>query len=252
VGTGDVSERNASRNDSLSRVGIVAALQAEARALCPTIEPRGQPTILKDGTLLAVSGIGPAAAIRATLALIDAGADALVSFGLAGGLDPALSAGAIVLPSEVICVPDGALSAARDWRERVGRALASSQPVVGGKLLTSPKAITGVLEKADVFRATGAVAVDMESFAVAQTAAVRGMPFLAVRVIVDTARDALPRAVMVANESGQVRLWRLIGALLATPADIVGVIRLGGRYRVASRSLRTAAVVLALREAGAR
>ena len=38
--------------------------------------------------------------------LIEAGATALASWGMAGGLDPALSAGAILLPSEVLG-PDG-------------------------------------------------------------------------------------------------------------------------------------------------
>ena len=83
-------------------VGIVAALAAEARALGPTKLELGAPRTLADGTRIAVSGIGFAAAARAAQALVDTGVTALASWGMAGGLDPALNAGTILLPSQVI------------------------------------------------------------------------------------------------------------------------------------------------------
>jgi adenosylhomocysteine nucleosidase len=78
-------------------VGIVAALDAEARAFGPAARRRGG--VLADGTLLTVSGMGAELAAPAACRLIEAGASALLSFGFAGGLDPKLRAGSVVLPS---------------------------------------------------------------------------------------------------------------------------------------------------------
>jgi adenosylhomocysteine nucleosidase len=233
----------------LSRVGIVAALTAEARAICPKIKPQGGPAILNDGTLLAVSGIGELAATRAAFRLIEAGAQALVSFGLAGGLDPALGAGTIFLPAEVIGAQDQRLLTSNGWRERVSKALAPSASITVGRLLSSPNAITEVRDKAQAFHATGALAVDMESLAVARVAASRGLPFLAVKVIVDTASDALPPALIAATGSGQLRVWPLIKWLALAPANIAGVMRLARRYQIARQALRAVAAVPSLRAA---
>ncbi len=217
-------------------VGIVSALAAEARALGPTTRREALASLV-DGTLLAVSGIGGTAAALAARALVDAGATALTSWGVAGGLDPQLRAGTIFLPSEVISGDGANFLTARDWRERLSAAIAAHGPVACGKLLTSPRAIGTVAAKAAAFRETGAAAVDMESLAVAEIAAIHGLPFIAVRVILDTAADVLPRSVMAASRSGHLQTWRLIGALALAPVDLAAVIRLARRYRAASRSL---------------
>ena len=77
----------------------------------------------------------------------------------------------------------------------------------------------------------------MESLGVAEVAAARGLPFMAVRVIVDTAGDVLPRAVVAASQAGQVSMRRLIGGLALAPLELVAMIRLAQRYRAALRSL---------------
>ncbi len=81
----------------------------------------------------------------------------------------------------------------------------------------------------------------MESAGVAQVAAARHLPFIAVRVIVDTAVDALPRAVVAAGRGGQVSIPRLIAGLAAAPRDFPALIRLARRYRAATRSLAAVA-----------
>lgn len=231
------------------RVGIVAALTAEARAISRKIGNPGIPFELNDGTLLAVSGIGNAAATETARALIQAGAKALVSFGLAGGLDPSLAAGTIFLPGEIIALDAAAFSTSREWRERLGAALAAHQPITSGKLLSSNEALTAVNSKAAAFAQTDALAVDMESIALARIAAEHALPFLAARVIVDTANDALPEAVMSANTGGGLRISRLIASLAVSPAEIIGIVRLAQRYRLASRSLRAIGDVSSLRQA---
>jgi adenosylhomocysteine nucleosidase len=239
---------------TLNIVGVVCALAAEARHLGPA-PPRAQPlTSLGDGTLLAVSGMGRAAAAQSARALIGAGATALVSWGMAGGLDPALSAGTIFLPSEVISLDGAAVVTARQWRERLGAAIAACRPatrdslthglLTQGRLLTSPKAVGSLADKATLFNGMRAMAVDMESFAVAEVALANQLPFIAVRVIVDSAADVLPRAVTAAADGeGHLQMWRLMGALARAPADLAPLIRLARRYRAANRSLAAVARV---------
>jgi adenosylhomocysteine nucleosidase len=230
----------------LNGVGVVAALAAEARALGPTVKRIGDVDCLGEATLLAVSGMGCAAAGLAAGRLIDAGASALMSFGLAGGLDPGLTAGSVVFPSEVISREGARFPTSLTWRERLLAAALLQRPVTGGKLLTSAQPIDAVADKAAAFRDTGAVAVDMESLAVAQVAAAHRLPFMAVRVIVDTAADRLPHAVVAASQGGRVRIWRLIGGLTLAPVEFAPLIRLARRYRTAMRSLAAVGRVVLL------
>lgn len=210
----------------------MAALPAEARHLGPAAPDR----------LIEVSGMGCDGAARAARALVRRDVTALATFGLAGGLDPALTCGRIFLPSEVVSGSGQSLPTATSWREGLALRLAACSPVSGGRLLTSVRAIGSVAEKAAAFQATGAAAVDMESFAVAEVAAERKLPFMALRVIVDAADDAVPSAVLASAErGGAVRMWPLLRSLLRSPGDVSGLLRLGARYRVASRSLALAA-----------
>jgi hopanoid-associated phosphorylase len=222
--------------------GIVCALAAEARALRPITRPGAPCAVLADGSLLIVSGMGAAAAAAGARVLIGAGATALASFGLAGGLDASLRAGAICLPCEVVG-PDGkGVTTTAHWRVRVESALLARYPVASGKLLSTDRAIASIDEKAALHRSTAAVAVDMESLAIAQVASTHGLPFIAIRVIVDSAADNLPRAVAAAaDKTGQLNIWRLLGALARAPAELAPLLRLGSRYRAASRSLSAVA-----------
>jgi adenosylhomocysteine nucleosidase len=225
----------------LSAAGVVAALKLEARTLGPPIRRSDGLFAMNDGTLVAVSGMGHAAAAAAAAALVDAGAVALVSWGMAGGLDPALHAGTICLPSVVVSRDGATFTTDHHWRELLTAAIAARRTVVSGNLLTSDSAIDDVAGKAAAFRETGAVAVDMESLAVASIAATHKLPFIAVRVIVDTAVDALPAAVLAATRLGRLRIPRLILGIVRRPSDIAPVIRLAKRYRTAMQALAAVA-----------
>jgi adenosylhomocysteine nucleosidase len=187
---------------------------------------------------LAVSGIGLVAAEAAARALVEAGVSALMTFGMAGGLDPTLEAGSVVLPRELISEAGTRWLASRSWRERVAAAVSPLRAVTEGNLLTSVRAIDTPAGKTAAFRATGAAAVDMESAAVAEIAGKHNLPFIAVRVIVDTAADKLPRAVVNASRAGKVHIGRLVAGLVVAPGEIVALIRLAQRYRIAILSLR--------------
>lgn len=221
----------------LRPIGVIAALRAEARTFGSGTLRDDRLLRLGDGTLLAVSGIGDAAATRAARALKDAGVTALVSWGTAGALDPALRAGHLVLPNAVITADGAKFETDAHWRAGLATAFAAEVSVGAGLLLTSPFAIDTVAGKLAALRTTHAVAVDMESAAIAQVAAAGALPFIAVRAIVDTAVDVLPRAVLAASGGGEVQLWRLARELAAAPGEILPLLRLASRYRAARRTL---------------
>ncbi len=217
--------------------GVVAALSAEARTLGVSARRGAGFATTRDGILVAVSGIGGPAAAAAARLLADAGATSLVSWGLAGGLDPALAAGTICLPTVVIAADGSRFATDHHWRELLAAAIAAPRVVVKGSLLTALGSIDDVAGKAAAFRDTGAAAVDMESHAIAAVAASRKLPFIAIRVIVDTAHDALPEAVLAASSGGEVSTSRLVRELLRSPAAIAPLLRLARRYRAARGAL---------------
>lgn len=225
----------------MSVAGVVAALSVEARTLGSLTRRRDGLWSAHDGALVAVSGMGCTAAGLAARALIDSGAGGLVSWGMAGGLDPHLQAGSICVPSAVLSRDGARFPTAERWRNALMAAIGARCPVVGGELLTSVVAIGDVAGKAAAFRETGALAVDMESLAVAQVAVACEVPFVAVRVIVDTAGDALPPAVMAASRDGPVRISRLVLGVARSPLQFAAVLRLAHRYRTATRALVTVA-----------
>jgi hopanoid-associated phosphorylase len=221
----------------LSGAGVVAALGAEARTLGRPVRRSDGLFAVDDGILMAVSGMGCPAAAAAARRLLDAGATALVSWGMAGGLDPKLTAGTICLPRSVVTEDGGTFSTDHHWREILAAAVAAHNSIEGGDLLTSPISIDDVAGKAAAYLRTGAVAVDMESSGVAAIAAAHRVPFIAIRVIVDTAADELPGAAVEAIQSGRVRISRLIVGIVRRPRDIAPLMRLAGRYRAAKRAL---------------
>ena len=218
----------------MNALGIVAALTVESRPLVPAA--------LADSTLI-VSGVGLAAAADGARRLAAAGARALVSFGLAGALDPALTPGTLVLASEVVSPAGSLFLTARHWREQLAAAVAGRHPVCCGRLLTCREPLRSAADKARARSHSAAAAVDMESSAVAEVAAAARLDFLVVRAIVDTAAETLPRAALDAAPPGTraVRLQTLLSAVARRPGEIPGLIRLASRYRTASRALATVA-----------
>ena len=222
--------------------GIVAALPAEARCASEG-QSHGE-----DGTqrlLVRVSGIGGERAARAAQALLEAGAEALLCFGVAGALDPALRCGDIVLATEVLTVRSGSPDSRGDspalarfptdgeWRAGLAERLAGLERLHLGSVLSSTELVSSTQRKQQLFAQSGAIAVDMESGAVGRVALQHKVPFMTLRVIADTAQDALPRVLHSALGSGTAlpqgaSFW---WSLLSAPSGWPGLARLGRRYR---------------------
>ena len=249
MGAGGVPQPHARRGHSLTDpvVGVACALRNEARHLVRPPPRFSSVQRLPDGKLLALTGMGPAAAAAGAERLVAAGAGALVSWGLAGGLDPALPAGKIFLPSE-IATPEGALLATdARWRERLAASVSGFAPLTSGRLVTVAAVVATAAAKAALFKASGARAVDMESAAIGEVARGRSLPFIAVRVIIDRAGDAMPDSFVAAfDASGEFSLLRLLARLPRAPGELGALLQLAGTFRQANRALAAVAASAAL------
>jgi adenosylhomocysteine nucleosidase len=220
-------------------VGFIVALPEEARSLVRRRVRFDDLVRLEGGHCLAIAGTGPEHARQAALRLIDLGASALVSWGCAGALDPCLSPGDLIIPERILGADGRMENVDTDWRDRLLRTLSPTLPTRGSILAESPHLVPGPAEKQALFAATGASAADMESAAIARTAATRGLPLLAVRAIADSAAMALPEAVVVAlSPRGDVRLPKLLSYSFRHPAQFIELARLGRAFRAAMTTLR--------------
>jgi hopanoid-associated phosphorylase len=195
--------------------------------------------------MVIVAGMGPERARAAAGQLVGMGARALVSWGTCGALDRAFTTGTAVVPC--CSVSDGeSLPCDRVWHAAVVDALGrTSIHLSTGPVLSVPAPVASPLEKQRLGEAFGAVAVDMESHAVAAVAAAAGLPFLVLRTVVDRLDRGLPAAALAAIQpDGRVDLRRLVEALARRPQDVLAMIGVGMAFRIACRTLRRLAVAL--------
>ena len=203
--------------------GIVTGLTTEARIA------RGL------GLPLAGGGTGSGAACAAA-ELLRRGATCLVSFGLAGGLDPRLGAGAVVVPRTV--TEEGEVfEADPDLTARLGGATHDA-------IIVTPSILSTVAEKRAARERSGAAAVDLESAAVARAARAAGVPFAVFRAVCDPAAFALPPAALLALDAhGGIAMVRVLRSLAVSPGQLPALLTLA---RAAARA--RAALVRGVRD----
>ena len=120
--------------------------------------------------MLRISGMGGERAARAARALIEAGATSLVSWGVAGGLNPELSSGTLLLPKHIARDGQkGKLLTDERWRTHLHERLQSELSINSDPML-SVSAPVEVTEKKRRLSRNEYAAVDMESYALAEVA----------------------------------------------------------------------------------
>jgi hypothetical protein len=161
----------------------------------------------------------------------------VLSAGFCGALDEQLRVGDVLLATEVAdthgrCRPTtwpGALPAG-EWRP----------PLHRGRLLTSPGLLADPGQKVALGQRHGALAVDMESAAVAEACAGACVPFACVRAVSDDARTALSPRLVALLAGGRVSPLRLLTNLARAPRLAGELWRLARDTNHAARRLGTA------------
>lgn len=171
--------------------------------------------------VVAVRGPGPQRLSAGLDALAAAGSLAfagILSFGCAGGLDPELAPGTVVLATGVHTAEEY-LGADPAWLEALMRLFPDA---AAGELIGLDAPLPAAFDKRALWRSAGARIADMESHAAALAARRHGLPFAACRVVLDPAwRDVPPCALAGLRADGGTAFAPLLRALSAPP----GVVR---------------------------
>lgn len=196
---------------------------------------KSEAALLPPGTRIVVSG-GDSARLATSLDALPGDVTAVISFGIAGGLVPGIETGEVLVASAV-------WEAGGLWP--VDAALLAGLPLRRGVIAASAGLLTDAAAKAVLHRASGALAVDMESGAAAGFARRRDLPFAVLRAVADGPADVLPLAAAVGlNPDGSPAPWRVLGALLRRPGDFPALLRLAhasGKAHAALRGVLAAA-----------
>jgi len=175
------------------------------------------------------------------------GAELVIGTGVAGALSSGLKPGDLVVADRTLMIHangrvDEQLTPVGEVQLRaVGRSLAIAGIAYStGAILTSHRVLATGAEKRRAKESTGAIAVDMETAAIAAEAAARGLPFVAIRAVLDEVDDEIVGAAM-ADQDGKVRPLAATSYLLRNPAAMLKLPRM---LRNLSRA--TAAIANAL------
>lgn len=201
-----------------AKIGIVTGLQAEAQWLRTA------------GFMVRAGGGTPHGAVDAAEALVQAGAKALISFGLAGGLRPGLKPGTVLVPSMVIA---GTRAYPCDYR--LIEFLGGATP---GAILAGQRIAASTQAKTLLYQRNHPAAIDLESGSVAEIAKQSKLPFAVLRAVADPAERNLPPAALVAlKDDGSLDIFRLVSSIARQPWQIPGLIAVGRDATAARRAL---------------
>lgn len=189
---------------------------------------------------LDIAGIGRRNIAAAVARAAAGGAHAIIIAGFGGGLDPNRRTGDLHIASEfrIADAPDGRAipaDARLAARLRAGAPDASAGPSVTVAALAQPE------WKAALWQAGAGVTVNMEDYWAADAAADAGIPFAAVRAVLDTAGQALPEY-LAPDAAGGVRPARIAATLPMHPARAPELVRLARQSRLAQHRLADAVI----------
>ncbi len=169
----------------------------------------------------------------------------VVSTGVAGGLAPDLKAGDLVMADRLLIesesgnyedaaeIAPGAIQLARHALERRGLKAAA------GPMLTARRVLANTAAKRDAYARCGALAVDMESAAIAIEMGQGAPPLVCIRAIIDEAGDEIPGAEL-AGESGEVSPLKAAAYFIRNPSALMQVPAILKNLRLAATSIAAA------------
>ena len=178
--------------------------------------------------------------LRALLTVLDPTTiRGVISFGVAGGLDPTLKSGDVVVATEVMAGDARWLAGLTLNEDLIASVALGGRRIVRGRLAGAEEVVVARHVKAALHSETGAAAVDMESHIAADYAAKAGLPFAALRVVSDPAHRALPSSAMAAiKPNGDIDLRKIMRSVVRNPMTLRDLVSTGIDFSRALKSLR--------------
>jgi len=223
-------------------IGLVCALPMEIQPFLDRCEHvkkyTGGSYVFRGGFLdrikvaVVQTGVGFARARAATQALIDAHSPPwILSVGFSGALQTGMKIGDIVVATSV-CDLHG-----QELKNDVHFPEDREQGLYVGRVINTDQIVRTVEEKLRLAEQHDALAVDLESLAVAQVCEAEKKGFMAIRVISDDCSVDLPSEVMsILGETGAVRAGAALGAVFKRPESIKEMWKMrGDASRAATR-----------------
>ncbi len=217
---------------------ITAAVTAEVQPLVRRFGLKRRPgdesgviawqgTIQSQEVRVVLTGIGHRRAEHIVEAIIsDTRFSRVIIAGFAGGADPAFRVADVVIPRAIVDLAS---------HRQLSPTVCGS---CSGVLATCAHLVSTPWEKSEIFESHKACAVDMESAAIAGLCDRRGIAWLCVRAISDTAQTALPPYLLkFSHADGRPALGRAALHALSHPWHIGAMLRLGGDCRRAAEAL---------------
>ncbi len=223
----------------MSKIGVIAALPVEARCLYPEKLDIASPAEIHSDIFLCLSGIGTESAYTAIEQLLSLEIDALVSWGVAGALDPSLKAGDLLIADSVI-ISDKNFQTSSDWLVNIKNYFLniSLNPVIAPIASIDAMSITNN-DKTLLHNNTGALAVDMESAAIADISSKHNLDFIVIRAIADEIDTPIPEVVTkYTNALGQPDFIPFVISCLKNPRQIKELIKLAKCYNKSIKTLK--------------
>lgn len=181
------------------------------------------------------SGTGFARARRATQALLDAHTPPwILSCGFSGALMPEMKIGNIAIGETIVDTHGQELAVELNFPGDPEHGLFT------GRLLTADEIVRTVSEKRRLHKQFEAIAVDLESLAVAQVARDDRRQFMAIRTISDDmSADLPPEILSILGSTGSVRIGAALGAIWKRPGSAKDMWRLRESASRAAERLAT-------------
>ncbi len=162
--------------------------------------------------------------------------DVLVIAGVCGGLDPSLPPGSIILARAVATVARDDLVPDTRGFSAARRALRGSNArFVSSKMLTLERPAASRAVKTALWNTYGAGGVDMETYQLATLAEEQGVPWLALRAVLDSSCSSLPASLREWSADASERAIALHAA--RRPWEWPAVARLAWQMRAACQAL---------------
>jgi adenosylhomocysteine nucleosidase len=196
--------------------------------------------VLRGLEVIPICGGGSPQRLAQALSEAARGAEGIISFGMAGALDPDLRIGDWVVGETVGGAPCDA---------RWIAALAARVPHARiGPVHADGRLIAHSAEKLNLHRTSGCLAVDMESDVAAAAASSAGLPFAVIRCISDEAGTSLPPAIGVAMKpGGGLAIGAVLHSLFVNPGQIPKLGRTIAGFHLAYRKLQAGAETIGRR-----